>query len=100
MRWWTPCATSRNCLRCRPRNRRSSTTGGRFFRTRRVSQATFDAARAEFGDRGLIELTNLMGYYSVLAFNINALRAAAAGVGRAVFCRCRGLAGVSNSRAG
>ena len=46
--------------------------GREFFRTRRVSQATFDAARAEFGDRGLIELTNLMGYYSVLAFNINA----------------------------
>ncbi len=46
--------------------------GREFFRTRRVSQETFDAARAEFGDRGLIELTNLMGYYSVLAFNINA----------------------------
>ena len=46
--------------------------GREFFRTHRVSQATFDAARAEFGDRGLIELTNLMGYYSVLAFNINA----------------------------
>ena len=45
--------------------------GREFFRTRRVSQETFDAARAEFGDRGLIELTNLMGYYSVLAFNIN-----------------------------
>jgi 4-carboxymuconolactone decarboxylase len=46
--------------------------GREFFRTRRVSQATFDAALAEFGERGLIELTNLMGYYSVLAFNINA----------------------------
>ena len=46
--------------------------GREFFRTRRVSQATFDAALDEFGDRGLIELTNLMGYYSVLAFNINA----------------------------
>ena len=46
--------------------------GREFFRTRRVSQATFDAALNEFGDRGLIELTNLMGYYSVLAFNINA----------------------------
>ncbi|GIT43542.1 MAG: hypothetical protein Ct9H300mP11_14780 [Chloroflexota bacterium] len=31
-----------------------------------------DAALDKFGDRGLIELTNLMGYYSVLAFNINA----------------------------
>ena len=46
--------------------------GREFFRTRRVSQATFDAALSEFGERGLIELTNLMGYYSVLAFNINA----------------------------
>ena len=46
--------------------------GREFFRTRRVSQSTFDAALAEFGERGLVELTNLMGYYSVLAFNINA----------------------------
>ncbi len=46
--------------------------GREFFRTRRVSQATFDAALAQFGRRGLVELTNLMGYYSVLAFNINA----------------------------
>ena len=46
--------------------------GREFFRTRRVSQPAFDAARAAFGDRGLVELTNLMGYYSVLAFNINA----------------------------
>ena len=46
--------------------------GREFFRTRRVPQSAFDAARAEFGDRGLVELTNLMGYYSVLAFNINA----------------------------
>ncbi|MEE3013064.1 MAG: hypothetical protein VX505_02790 [Chloroflexota bacterium] len=46
--------------------------GREFFRTRRVSQTTFDAALDEFGARGLIELTNLMGYYSVLAFNINA----------------------------
>ncbi len=46
--------------------------GREFFRTRRVSQSTFDAALAAFGERGLVELTNLMGYYSVLAFNINA----------------------------
>ena len=46
--------------------------GMEFFRTRRVSQITFDAALDEFGARGLVELTNLMGYYSVLAFNINA----------------------------
>jgi 4-carboxymuconolactone decarboxylase len=46
--------------------------GREFFRTRRVRQATFDAALAQFGLRGLIELTNLMGYYALLAFNVNA----------------------------
>ncbi len=46
--------------------------GREFFRTRRVSQAAFDAALAHFGVRGLAELTTLMGYYSMLAFNINA----------------------------
>ena len=46
--------------------------GREFFRTHKVSQATFDAARAQFGTLGLVELTNLMGYYSALAFNINA----------------------------
>ncbi len=46
--------------------------GREFFRTHRISQRTFDNALSEFGRRGLVELTNLMGYYSVLAFNINA----------------------------
>jgi 4-carboxymuconolactone decarboxylase len=46
--------------------------GREFFRIHRVSQATFDAALAQFGVRGLVELTNLMGYYALLAFNINA----------------------------
>ena len=46
--------------------------GREFFRTRRVSQQTFDNAMAQFGTRGLVELTTLMGYYSCLAFNINA----------------------------
>ena len=46
--------------------------GREFFRTHRVSQATFDDAMARFGTRGLVELTTLMGYYSCLAFNINA----------------------------
>ena len=43
-----------------------------FFQTRRVSQATFDAALAQFGVLGLTELTNLVGYYAMLAFNVNA----------------------------
>ncbi len=46
--------------------------GQEYFRTRRVSQATFDASLAQFGVRGLAELTSLMGYYALLAFNINA----------------------------
>ena len=46
--------------------------GREFFRTHRVSRETFDKALSQFGVRGLVELTNLMGYYSCLAFNINA----------------------------
>jgi 4-carboxymuconolactone decarboxylase len=46
--------------------------GREFFRTHRVSQATFDAALAQFGVLGLTELTNLMGCYAMLAFNVNA----------------------------
>ena len=46
--------------------------GREFFRTHRVSQATFDAALAHFGALGLTELTSLMGCYAMLAFNVNA----------------------------
>ena len=46
--------------------------GREFLRAHRVSQATFDAAQAQFGTLGLVELTNIRGYYSSLAFNINA----------------------------
>ena len=46
--------------------------GQEFFRTRRVSQATFDGVLTQFGVLGLTELTNLMGCYSMLAFNVNA----------------------------
>ena len=45
--------------------------GREFFRTCRVSQPTFDAALAQFGVRGITELTNLMGYYRMLALNAN-----------------------------
>jgi 4-carboxymuconolactone decarboxylase len=33
----------------------------------RVSQATYDAVRGHFGERGLVELTALMGYYLMIA---------------------------------
>ncbi len=41
------------------------------FRNHRVSEATFQAAIDQFGALGLTELTTLMGYYSLLAFNAN-----------------------------
>ena len=46
--------------------------GREFFRTHRVSEENFNRAKEQFGTRGLVELTTLMGYYACLAFNINA----------------------------
>ena len=46
--------------------------GREFFRTHQVSQTAFDAALAQFGVLGLTELTNLLGCYAMLAFNVNA----------------------------
>jgi 4-carboxymuconolactone decarboxylase len=47
--------------------------GMEFFQTNRVSQATFDIALEQFGPQGLVELTTLMGFYAMLAFNANAV---------------------------
>ena len=49
--------------------------GQEWFRTHGVSRTTFEATRARLGLRGLVELTNLMGYYALLAFNLNAFGA-------------------------
>jgi 4-carboxymuconolactone decarboxylase len=38
---------------------------------RKVSQPTFDAAVARFGQRGMMTLTNLIACYAVLAYNMN-----------------------------
>ncbi len=38
---------------------------------RKVSQGTFDAASAQFGQRGTMTLTNLVACYAVLAYNMN-----------------------------
>lgn len=38
---------------------------------RRVSQATFEAASQQFGQRGTMTLTNLIACYAVLAYNMN-----------------------------
>ena len=46
--------------------------GREFFRTHRVSRSTFQAALEQFGLRGLVELTMLMGWYCMLGFTVNA----------------------------
>ena len=38
---------------------------------RKVSQATFEAASRQFGQRGTMTLTNLVACYAVLAYNMN-----------------------------
>jgi hypothetical protein len=46
--------------------------GQEFFHTHHVSRGAFQAALEQFGIQGLVELTMLMGYYGMLAFNVNA----------------------------
>ncbi len=41
------------------------------FNNRRVSQATFQTALDQFGARWLTELSTMMGYYTLLAYNAN-----------------------------
>jgi 4-carboxymuconolactone decarboxylase len=41
------------------------------LQNRKVSQATFDAATARFGQRGTMTLTNLIACYAVLAYAMN-----------------------------
>jgi 4-carboxymuconolactone decarboxylase len=45
--------------------------GLEFFSTHRVSQENFQLAWEQFGTQGLVELTTLMGFYAMLAFNAN-----------------------------
>lgn len=45
--------------------------GRDFYRTHKVSNATYEAAVQQFGVHGLTNLTNLMAYYALLAFNAN-----------------------------
>ena len=62
----------RNLPRLEPDEAAVINYGREFFRTRQVSQNAFDAALAQFGVLGLTELTNLMGCYAMLSFNVNA----------------------------
>ena len=40
--------------------------------TGRVDPASYDAARAQVGDGGLVELVTLAGYYTLVSFTLNA----------------------------
>lgn len=44
-----------------------------FFQSNRIGQQTFDVALSHLGAQGLVELTTLMGFYAMLAFNANAV---------------------------
>jgi 4-carboxymuconolactone decarboxylase len=46
--------------------------GRELYRDHRISDATFQAAHARFGDQGVVELTATMGYYGMLACTLNA----------------------------
>lgn len=48
--------------------------GRELFQDHRVSDATFDAAKAMFGEQGVTELTATMGYYGMLACALNAFQ--------------------------
>lgn len=45
--------------------------GRELFRDHRVSDATFQAAHARFGNQGVTELTATMGYYGMIACALN-----------------------------
>jgi 4-carboxymuconolactone decarboxylase len=45
---------------------------------RRVGDATFEAARARLGERGVVELTALIGYYALVSCTLNAFELAPA----------------------
>jgi 4-carboxymuconolactone decarboxylase len=44
------------------------------LRTTQMSDATFDAAKHRIGERGVVEIMGLMGYYQTLAMLLNTAR--------------------------
>ena len=45
------------------------------YKTRRVSDRTYRAAHALFGDAGMVELAGICGYYAMVAMALNVFRA-------------------------
>jgi 4-carboxymuconolactone decarboxylase len=48
------------------------TYGRQLLRDKRVAQSTFDAAIARWGETGVVDLTALLGYYTLIACALNA----------------------------
>jgi 4-carboxymuconolactone decarboxylase len=46
------------------------------MRTRRVSDTTYAEALARFGEKGVVDLAGIVGYYSLLAMTMNVARVA------------------------
>jgi 4-carboxymuconolactone decarboxylase len=42
------------------------------IRTKQVSNATFDRAKVRFGEKGVVDMTGIVGYYTFLAMQLNA----------------------------
>ncbi len=40
--------------------------------THRISDATFEATRTALGEQGVVDLTGLLGYYSIVGYTLNA----------------------------
>ena len=47
--------------------------------TGKVESTAYDAARAQIGDEGLVELVTLAGYYTLVSFTLNAFEVALPG---------------------
>jgi 4-carboxymuconolactone decarboxylase len=49
------------------------------LKTKRVSDATFDRVKARFGTKGAVDTTGIVGYYTLLAMQLNAAQYKAKG---------------------
>lgn len=49
---------------------------GEIFRTQRLSDDSFEAAIAAFGEQGLVELISLIGYYTLIGNTLNVFQVA------------------------
>lgn len=44
------------------------------LKTKQISDATFDRAKARFGTKGVVDMTGIVGYYSFIAMQLNAAK--------------------------